>query len=181
MILIVHGTNRVSSLSKYVSEFVVRHLKTITDEDVKLLDLASIPMSAFDSSYMYVKDQVSEEIEWIQVELLKPANKFIFVSPEYNGSIPGILKLFIDACSIRDARACFYHKKALLLGVASGRAGNLRGLDHLAGILMYMNTIIYPNKLPISKIESLLGDGQALTDESTLATIQSILNDFLAF
>jgi NAD(P)H-dependent FMN reductase len=49
--------------------------------------------------------------------------------------VPGSLKLFIDACSVREYKQNFKGKKAALVGIASGRAGNLRGMDHLTGVM----------------------------------------------
>lgn len=181
MILVIHGTNRVASQSKPISDFVQNFLNKQYEGEVVLLDLANIPIQSFESSNMYHSDQISDEIRKIQNEYLIPSSKMVFISPEYNGSFPGILKLFIDACSISQAKDSFYHKKALLIGVASGRAGNLRGMEHLTGILMYMNMIIYPNKLPISRIESLLDSNLNLNDESTMAILKKLLKEFLEF
>ena len=44
-------------------------------------------------------------------EIVTKTDKFIFVIPEYNGSFPGVLKVFIDACSFPES---FYEKKAAL-------------------------------------------------------------------
>ncbi|MBK8146195.1 MAG: NAD(P)H-dependent oxidoreductase [Bacteroidetes bacterium] len=57
-------------------------------------------------------------------EILIPTKKFIFIMPEYNGSFPGIFKLMMD---LSDIKQSWYYKKVLLVGVANGRAGNLRG------------------------------------------------------
>ncbi|MEP7268013.1 MAG: NAD(P)H-dependent oxidoreductase [Saprospiraceae bacterium] len=181
MILVIHGTNRTASQSKPVSDYVQNYLTGKYKGEVKLLDLATIPMTAFESSNMYHSDQLSTAIINIQTELMIPATKIVFISPEYNGSIPGILKLFIDACSVSDAKASFYHKKALLIGIASGRAGNLRGMDHLSSILMYMNMVVYPNKLPISRIETLIDENNTLSDLGTIHILTSLLNEFLEF
>ena len=83
------------------------------------------------------------------------ADKFWFVFPEYNGGIPGMLKLFLDAISVRAYKATFHGKKACLTGISTGRAGNLRGLDQLTNILNYLQVIVHPNKVPISSISRL--------------------------
>lgn len=181
MILIIHGTNRKSSQSKPISDFVCKALRELYEGKIELVDLSDISLQSYESESMYKADTISDEINTIQSKLLVPSAKMIFVSPEYNGSIPGILKLFIDACSIKDSKASFYHKKACLIGVASGRAGNLRGLDHLAGILMYMNMIIYPNKLPISRIETLIDDQGVVIDRATQTVLTNLLKEFLLF
>jgi NAD(P)H-dependent FMN reductase len=110
-----------------------------------------------------------------------PANKFIFVIPEYNGGFPGIVKLFIDACSIRAYKPTFKNKKAALVGVATGRAGNLRGLDHMTGVLNHVGTIVMPKQLPISSIENLVNGNGEITDPNTIKVIEEYVDNFLAF
>jgi chromate reductase len=80
------------------------------------------------------------------------------VSPEYNGSFPGVLKLFLDALSVKDYKKTFSGKRVSLIGVASGRAGNFRGMEHLTGIFNYLNMIVMPNKLPISSVEKVIDE-----------------------
>ena len=41
------------------------------------------------------------EFEKIEKEILMPAQKFIFISPEYNGSIPGVLKCVFDISDVQ--------------------------------------------------------------------------------
>lgn len=181
MILIVHGTNRRGSLSKPLTEFVTRYLKETSGEEIECLDLAEIPIVAFDSESMYHADRHSSLLTDIQNRFVFPATKMVFISQEYNGSIPGILKLFIDACSVADSKKAFYHKKACLIGVASGRAGNLRGMEHLTGILMYLNMIVYPNRLPVSRIEHLLDEKSILADQDTRNALIKLLDQFVRF
>ncbi len=118
------------------------------------------------------------EFSKIETTVLEPAQKFIFVSPEYNGSIPGVLKAMFD---ISDVKKTWWGKKALLTGVSTGRAGNLRGMDHLTAILHFMKVIVHPNKLPISVVDKLVDEKGELTDASTLAVIEEQLNEFIQF
>jgi NAD(P)H-dependent FMN reductase len=130
---------------------------------------------------MYVKDTISLEFRKIEDELLIPSHKFLFVIPEYNGSFPGILKLFVDAASIRSKMSIFKGKKAALVGVATGRAGNIRGLEHFTSVMMFMGVSVLPNLLPISAINKLLNASQNITDEGTLKSIEKQVDEFLKF
>jgi chromate reductase len=118
------------------------------------------------------------EYDRLEKELFVPTTKFIFISPEYNGSIPGVLKLMFD---ISDYKKTWWGKKALLTGVATGRAGNLRGMEHLTSILHYMKMVVHPNKLPISSIDKLLNGASSIEDSSTLHAINSQLEEFIEF
>jgi chromate reductase len=90
----------------------------------------------------------------VREEYLIPAQKLIFIVPEYNGSFPGILKYFIDLISTTDFKKTFSNKTAILIGVAQGQTGNLRGLTQLAAILMHMGVNVVPKSLPISNINN---------------------------
>ncbi len=98
--------------------------------------------------------------------------------PEYNGSYPGILKLLIDNSDIKNA---WWNKKVLLVGVATGRAGNLRGMEHLTGSLMHIKMMVHHNRLPISLVDKLMDEAGNLTDAGTIKAIEQQLDEFIAF
>ncbi|RYY31634.1 MAG: NADPH-dependent oxidoreductase [Chitinophagaceae bacterium] len=114
----------------------------------------------------------------IETEILAPTTKFIFVVPEYNGSIPGVLKVMFDISSYKDT---WYGKKALLTGIATGRAGNLNGMEHLTSILHYLKVVVHPNKLPISSIDKMMNPDGLIDDEGTLRAIKHQLDEFTRF
>ena len=84
------------------------------------------------------------------------AKGYIFVVPDYNGGFPGVLKSFIDASDPK----MWANKKAALVGVSSGRAGALRGMDQLTNVLNYLHVDVFHNKPPMSKIDGLVNDGE---------------------
>jgi len=118
------------------------------------------------------------EFKRIERETLIPTGKYVFISPEYNGSIPGILKLFIDEA---DWRTAWKDKKAMLVGVSTGRAGNLRGMDHLTSILHHMNIHVLPNMLPISQVDRFLDSNGQVTDPGIVAAIDKQIGQFIVF
>jgi len=111
-------------------------------------------------------------------ELLIPSEKIFFIMPEYNGSFPGILKLMIDNT---DIRKCWWYKKAAMVGVADGRGGNLRGIEHMTNILHYLRMNVLYNKIPLSKInDEISADGQILIP-ATEQAIQQQIDEFLKY
>lgn len=173
MICIISGTNRPGSATKRVAQ----SYRTILNEkkiENKLLDLQDF------SSDMFYSDMYAErkgKILSIQKEYLMPAEKFLFVVPEYNGSFPGIVKLLIDASQIGE---CWAGKKAAITGVAAGRAGNLRGIDHLTNILNHIKINVLFNKLPISGSGALLDD-KGVKDSGTLELMEKVVDSFVEF
>jgi len=111
---------------------------------------------------------------------LRDAKRWIFVFPEYNGSFPGALKLLIDALSVRDYKTLFGNRAAALIGTASGRAGNLRGIDHLTAVLHHLGTTLMPQGMPISLIDTIL-ENETLVDPTTEEALHLFLDRFLAY
>ncbi|MCO6488518.1 MAG: NAD(P)H-dependent oxidoreductase [Phaeodactylibacter sp.] len=178
MITVISGTNRQNSECLKFAALYYEMLRESTEKQVKLLALEQIPHDWFHPE-MYKKQAPS--LARLQDEYILPAQKFVFVMPEYNGGFPGALKLFIDACTVRKYTSNFQGKKAALVGIATGRAGNLRGMEHLTGVLNYLGTIVMPNKLPISRISDLKnGEGEVI-DEETLKVMRAHALEFVRF
>ncbi len=167
MILIISGTNRKGSNTLKVAKHYEQILKE-KGEKVEILSLEEIKHLHKDETFIKLEN-----------DYLIPATKFIIIAPEYNGTFPGILKLMIDLC---DLKSVFYGKKAALVGVANGRAGNLRGLDHLTNILNYIKLNVMPNKLPISGIASLLHETDNLiVHVPTVDSMTAQIDEFIKF
>ena len=145
-----------------------------------LCDLTDLPVDMFNSE-MYADNSQSPALWDFQNKYFIDSDKFWFVTPEYNGSFPGSLKLLIDAMSIRDAKKTFDAKKACLTGVASGRAGNLRGMDHLNDVLNHLGIHVMPLKLPISQISNLLDEDNKIIDKETIKALDDQLDRFINF
>jgi NAD(P)H-dependent FMN reductase len=166
MYTIISGTNRADSNTIRVAEQYQQLLRQKNIES-RLLSLEGLNVL-----------ERNPEFEQIERSSLIPAQKFVFISPEYNGSIPGVLKAMFD---ISDVKKAWAGKKALLTGVSTGRAGNLRGMEHLTGILHYMRAVVHPNKLPISVVDKLFDGEGHIKDKATLHAINTQLEEFIDF
>ncbi len=166
MITIIAGTNRKDSNTKKITE---AYQKILLGKNVesKILGL--------DEVNVYQRDEAFVAME---KKYLLTAEKIIIVLPEYNGSFPGILKLMIDNTDVKNV---WPNKKILLAGVSSGRAGNLRGMEHLTGILLYLKANVHHNRLPISIVHALFNENGILSDEETINTLTTQVDEFLLF
>lgn len=166
MLTIISGSNRDDNTTKKVALEYQRLLKekNITSRIFSLDEINSTLRND-----LFIK---------AELEMLVPAQKFIIIMPEYNGSYPGILKLMIDNSDVKNA---WSNKKVLLTGVSTGRAGNLRGMDHLTGVLLHMKLLVHPNRLPISTVDKLMDEHFRFTDTYTLKAIHTQLDEFINF
>lgn len=165
MYTIISGTNRIDSHTERVAKAYQALLKN-KDIDAPVFTLRDIDL--INNKEAFLKKEL---------EILIPTTKFLFIIPEYNGSYPGILKMMID---YSDIRKTWHYKKALLTGVASGRAGNLRGMDHLSDTLHYLKMNVYYNKLPISSINQVMDVHGNLNAETT-RVINAQLDEFITY
>lgn len=178
MITIISGTNRSNSRTELISNQLQEIIQELSDEEVRLLPLTDLPDDLLHNE-MYEESKMSDDLKTIQDDYILSADKWIILTPEYNGSYTGILKLFIDAISIRQYSKTFKNKKVALIGVASGRGGNLRGLEHLTGALHYLGVHVMPEKLPLSNIENHIEEDQL--DDLIYNTLRVYADTFLGY
>lgn len=180
MITVISASNRMDNYTRPFAEYYFSRLQAHSEEPVAFLSLDEITENFIDTT-MYAAAEQAPVITRLQDEFILPAQKFVFVLPEYNGSYPGVLKAFFDAVSVREYSASFKGKKAALIGTSSGRAGNLRGIDHFGDVLNHVGIVIHPNKLPVSRIKELLDSQGEIIDEATRLALDAHARNFVAF
>lgn len=103
-------------------------------------------------------------------EKVKLADGIWFFSPEYNHSVPGVLKNTIDWLSrpTSDGVRVLPHKKAALSGITPGMAGTAICQDHLVSVLSFLDVdIMNVPRLTIPHAYDLLKDDVLDLGEST--------------
>lgn len=173
MVTIISGTNRPSSNTLKVAKYYQKTLK-LKGLETNLFNLEDLPDSLI-SADLYGKH--SPEFEAIQ-DMITRTSKFLFIIPEYNGSFPGVLKTFIDACNFPDS---FYDKKAALIGISSGKYGNIRGVDHFGGVCSYLHLHVLPLRIHIAAVKTELDQDGNFFKEDTLKFSGQQMDKFIAF
>ena len=170
MITILSGTNRLESNSRRVAN---TYQEILRDKGLKsqVFDLSSLPPT-FMTEDMY--GLRTNDTKGIIEKYILSVEHFVFVIPEYNGTFPGALKLFMDAMEPK----FFHNKNACLVGVASGRAGNLMGLEQFTTVLNHLQMEVLSNKVLLSKIEMLLGKDGSIEDPVSLQVIDKQIEKF---
>jgi len=173
MITIISSTNRPGSSTLKVAQYYQKQLHERRVE-AGLLSLAQLPSNLIQTD---LYGNRSKEFEPVQ-DMITKTDKFIFIIPEYNGSFPGVLKVFIDACSFPES---FYDKKAALVGVSSGKYGNIRGVDHFTGVCHYIHLNVMSLKLHIAAIHKELDAEGNLFKEDTVKYTNEQIDKFIKF
>jgi chromate reductase, NAD(P)H dehydrogenase (quinone) len=173
MITIFSSTNRNDSHTYKISQL---YSLALNDEKIEnqIFSLKDIPEN-FLTEELYGKRSIAfnSAVE----KYIAQVEKFIFIIPEYNGSFPGILKLFIDGVP----PSLWAKKKAALVGVSTGRAGNLRGLDHFTGVLHYLKMEVYSNKPVYPVVDKYFAGENDLIKVDYNKKIIGQINGFVSF
>jgi chromate reductase len=173
MVTIIASTNRNGSSTLKLAQYYKKRLAE-KGLETTLLSLTDLPPNIIQDDLYGKRSPAFEKIQ----EVITAADKFLFVIPEYNGSFPGVLKVFIDACSFPES---FYDKKAALVGLSSGKYGNIRGIDHFTGVCHYLNLHVMPLKIHIATIRKELDEQGNLTAEDTIRYTNEQMDKFIKF
>ena len=172
MIEIVSGTNRPNSNTIKVARFVVEIFKEL-QVPVNLLDLAHLSLTDVADGEYYKGAQGSYREA---VERMTKARGILLVVPEYNGSYPGALKLFIDYWNYPET---FENRPLAFVGLGT-RWGGLRPVEHLQQVIGYRNGYIFPQRVFLTNIKDNFKDGK-VTDPMAHDLLKAQARDFIKF
>jgi chromate reductase len=111
-------------------------------------------------------------------EALRNADGVLFVSPEYNYSVPGSLKNAIDWASRARPKSALRGKPSAIMGGSNGISGTMRMQYHLRQILVFNDSPTMPQpEVILPKIQDRIVDAR-IADESTRALVAKHLAAF---
>jgi chromate reductase len=171
---VISGTNRPGSRTLQVAKFVQKLFAEV-GEPIGLIDLAEVGLEHLGASAAY-GDAVPPKMK-TEIDKINAADGLIVVSPEYNGSMPGALKYFIDHWTYPDS----YEFRPIALIGLGGRFGALRTVEHLQGVFGFRNAYIYPERVFITDVHKALDSAGALGDPKLLDLMRSQVQGFRAF
>ena len=171
---IISGTNRPKSRTLQVCKFIQK-LYAEAGETVEIMDLSHVGLEHLGAVAEY--GEAVPPVMKAAIAKINAADGLVIVCPEYNGSMPGALKYFIDHWTFPDS----YEFRPVALVGLGGRFGALRPIEHLQGVLGYRNAFIYPERVFISDIfRALSADGE-ISDTKLVDLLKSQVKGFRAF
>lgn len=176
---VVVGTDRPGSNSKKVAELVCELYARNHGEEVELLDLADI-VKGLQSGPQY--GSVSDPVLLKAASSVEKSDGLIIVVPEYNGSMPGVLKYFIDHLKYPDA---FEARPVCFIGLG-GMFGGLRPVEHLQQVFGYRNAFIFPERIFMINVHNYFKKTDAnpngvMQDPMLLSLLQNQIAGFRKF
>ena len=132
--------------------------------------------------YSYDYDADFPEVAKAFKRAIAHCDAILFVTPEYNRSIPGALKNAIDWASRPWGQNSFDQMPAAVIGASSGQIGTALAQQSLRGVLSFCNArqMTAPEAYIRYSTELFPGDGE-VTDESTRTFLANYMEEFRTY
>ncbi len=111
-------------------------------------------------------------------ETIQNATGVILATPEYHGSYSSAIKLVIENLGFPSALA---GKPIALLGVAAGRIGAIKALEHLRSVCSHVGAHPLPLPISIAGVQNVFADDGTCTDSGTEKAIRSVATNLLDY
>lgn len=170
---IVSSTDRPNSNALRVSKYV-KTLYLNEGADVEVISLEDFPLEEV------VGGRYGKSLPNVE-KFIKPiltADGLIFVIPEYNGSFPGILKLFVDHLPFPEA---FEKMPMAFIGESAGAFGALRAVEQFQMVANYRNALQFPERVFISRVKTEFSIENGLSDPFKQKLLEYQIANFVKF
>ncbi|MFC1649801.1 NADPH-dependent FMN reductase [Patescibacteria group bacterium] len=167
-LLVVHGTSRRGNKSIKAAEFVTQTAKKNKNLSVKLVTPHDFKTPGDGRN----KEDKSKDYG----VLVKKADGFIFVIPEYNHAFPGSIKRLLDT-----EFDSYNRKPVLLVGVSSGPWGGVRAIQSILPVVRSLKMIAIKDDIYFTNINEFFdGNGEPI-DRSARERVQKSIKELLWF
>jgi chromate reductase len=157
---------------------LLRAAQELVPEDaaLEIFDLDGIPLFNQD-----LENQPPERLKEFKAKI-KAADAVLIATPEYNYSIPGVLKNAIDCASRPYGDNAFEHKPVAIMGASIGITGSARAQYHLRQCFVFLTcfALNHPEVMVPFAQEKIDKDGN-LTDQKTREKIRELLESLVAW
>ena len=168
------GSLATASINRLLAKALVGHAPPelqLTEIPFKDLPLYSYD---YDANYPVVATEFKNAIGAVDAVL--------FVTPEYNRSIPGALKNAIDWASRPYGKNAFTRKPSAVIGTSPGKIGTAVAQQHLRSILAFCNSPLMNSIEAYIQFENgLISEDGTVSDESTKQFLQNYMAEFHGF
>ncbi len=145
------------------------------------LQLSDIPFRDL-PIYSYDYDANFPPVARTFKEAIAASDAILFVTPEYNRSIPGGLKNAIDWASRPYGKNAFTRKPSAVIGTSPGAIGTAVAQQHLRSVLAFCNSPLMNSvEAYIQFKPGLISDDGEVSDESTAKFLRNYMAEFHAF
>jgi NAD(P)H-dependent FMN reductase len=161
-LLIIVGSTRPGRAADAVLPWVVANAEAHGAFEVEVADLRDWPLPHFAEHFGTIGDfndpTYSDPIVKAWNDKVKESDAFIIITPEYNHSIPGVLKNAIDTVWLSFG---FRNKPVASVGYSGGISGAIRAIEHLVHVFVEAEAVPLRNTVVLPQVQDVFGpDGE---------------------
>jgi NAD(P)H-dependent FMN reductase len=175
---ILVGSSRDGRAADTVLPWLTRRIETHGGFDVEVLDPRDWNLPMFAETFATVGDPrdptYSHTLVGTWNKTIGNADAVLVVTPEYNHSIPGVLKNALDTLFFSFA---LRHKPVAVVGYSGGPIGGARAVEHLAQILIEAEAVPLRNTVLIPAVQGAFAGSGNPVDIATDAALSILLDD----
>ena len=170
-VAVIVGSVRKDSFNRKLAEFVQKRYGSRFE--MKILDLSILPLYSQD-----IENKEPQEIADFK-STVKKADAVLWVTPEYNSTIPGVLGNAIDWLSRVDK--VMIGKPSWIMGASMGNLGTVKAQMHLRDILFapgLQSPVLIGNEVYVGAVHTKMDEAGNITDEATVAFLDTVVDNF---
>jgi NAD(P)H-dependent FMN reductase len=157
---VIVGTTRSNRQTVKQAQWVIKAASELADTEVELVDLADYPMPFFAEavSPRYNPKREADPTAQKWLDKIASFDAYVVVTPEYNHSIPGVLKNAFDYMDWQMLR-----KPSAI--VSHGTVGGARAAMHLKEVLSEARGVPIPNFVALAHMSDVIDEDGNLSEE----------------
>lgn len=172
-VAVVVGSLRKESFNRKLADAVVRLAPP--EFSFKQLQIGNLPLYNQDDD-----ENPAEPVKRLKAEILA-SDGLLFVTPEYNRSVPGVLKNALDQGSRPYGQNAWAGKPAGILGASPGAAGTAMAQQHLRNMLAYLDVPTLGQPEVFLQVKEGLFDSNGNIGEASKKFLQNWMDKYVAW
>ncbi|GAA2487678.1 NADPH-dependent FMN reductase [Winogradskya humida] len=177
-LLVIVGSTRPTRAADRVVPWVLAQAQAQEGFDVELADLREWPLPIFGEHPGTLGDitdpTYSDPLVRAWNKKVKEADAFLIVTPEYNHSVPAVLKNAIDSVWLSFG---FRNKPVATVGYSAGIGGGIRSIEHLAQMFVETEAVPLRNATVLPFVNDAFDDQGQPVNPMTSAALKIMLDD----
>lgn len=173
-VAVIIGSNRKESFTKKIA----LNLEKLAAQELKFNFVDISKLSFYDQD---LEESGKEPLNWIEFrEEIAKSDAVLFLTPEYNRSMPAIIKNALDVGSRPYGKSVWNKLPGAIVSVSPGGLGAFGANHHLRQVLTFLNvpTMQQPEAY-IGSVYTLLDEKGNLNNEDTKKYLKNFIDNFL--
>ncbi len=168
-IAVIVGTTRPGNMTRTVANIAVAEIER-NGATVSIVDAATVTLPLPGSP----GDETTENMK----ATIESADGILFSTPEYHGTFSAAAKLVIENLGFPSS---LKGKPMALLGVAAGRIGAVKSIEHLRGVCSHVGAMVLPGPTSVANVDKAFDEAGNCIDAEVEKQVKGLANSLLDY